>query len=544
LHLWSLGIEEQFYIIWPFTLWCAWRFRLNLLSVTLLGVIISFSMNLLHIDAGGVAIFYSPQTRFWELLAGAALANALLYRGDSLPKSLLKFSESIAPSILGPAAAIDAKLLGGLACLCGGAMVATGIFAISAENAYPGYWALLPTVGACLIISSGPSAWLNRFVLSNKVMVWFGLISYPLYLWHWPLLSFATITGASPPPPLERLAIVGLSVALAWLTYIFVERPIRFGGHRNLTTLVLCLLTTSIAVVGYETYRHDGFRFRAAEMRQSAAQRQWFEADSDCIKKLGLTEGLTLPSVFCSMTQTNDPIKVALLGDSTANHLYPGMSRLFKGMHTGVINLGRSTCAPFNNLIYEAEHDDDCTIINRRIYDYIDNDPDIRVIILAFAAWDLRNMTFHGKTASTLTLDEKFSLMADQINRDIKRLAKPNRQLIATFDAPRLDVDIAVCVRNPRDPKCNPKKSDHDSQWGPYITAYRNIFSQHKDVCIFSQENVLISDQNTYQIFIDGKLTFRDPYHYTIYGSNRVADALSQSSCFDATRSVLTSHVP
>ncbi len=238
LHLWSLGIEEQFYIVWPLLLWVAWKQRLNLLTVTIVIGLISFALNIGRVGSDTVAAFYSPQTRFWELLVGSILAYITLYKRDTIAK----FNHSISNAVS----------------FFGAALIATGMLVISKEQAFPGWWAVLPTTGVVLIISAGSNAWLNRVVLSNRVLVWFGLISYPLYLWHWPLLSFAVIAQITMHNR-ERIAAVLISIALAWLTYKLIEKPIQFGAQSKVKTLMLLAFMIMAGYLGYNSYKQDGF---------------------------------------------------------------------------------------------------------------------------------------------------------------------------------------------------------------------------------------------------------------------------------------------
>ena len=159
LHLWSLGIEEQFYIIWPLLLWATWKCRFNLLLTTVLVATISFALNIGTSNSDVVAAFYAPHTRFWELLIGAHLAYLRVFH-QSIPR---------APKTGD----------GNLRSFVGAALLAVAMSLITKERAFPGWWALLPTVGTALMISAGSQAWLNRAVLSNRVLVWFGLSSYP-----------------------------------------------------------------------------------------------------------------------------------------------------------------------------------------------------------------------------------------------------------------------------------------------------------------------------------------------------------------------------
>ena len=107
-------------------------------------------------------------------------------------------------------------------------LILLGFFAIQASSLFPGWWALLPTLGAALIVMSNTTSWVNRVALSHPFLVWFGIISYPLYLWHWPLLAYVRILEGGLPSVSVRVGLILLAVFLAWLTYRFIERPIRF----------------------------------------------------------------------------------------------------------------------------------------------------------------------------------------------------------------------------------------------------------------------------------------------------------------------------
>ncbi|MES2247784.1 MAG: acyltransferase family protein [Pseudomonadota bacterium] len=203
LHLWSLGIEEQFYLLWPLLLGVAWRRRWPVVRLLWVLAVLSFLVNAGSVHSFRAAAFYSPLSRFWELMAGAILACMRL--GVVAPRPWLRHAQSV----------------------LGLALIALGLVATRRDHAFPGWWALLPVLGAIACIAAGPAGCLNRYLLSNRVLVGVGLISYPLYLWHWPLLALARVVGGGTPAPDTRAAIVGASVLLAWATYRFVERPVR-----------------------------------------------------------------------------------------------------------------------------------------------------------------------------------------------------------------------------------------------------------------------------------------------------------------------------
>src|SRR4029079_4246729 len=134
---------------------------------------------------------------------------------------------------------------------------------ITEDTAFPGWWALLPTLGSVLIITAGPQAWFNRIILANRVLVWLGLISYPLYLWHWPLLSFNRIVQGGLPSVSTRVILVAVAIVLAWLTYKFVELPIRSRAFGTAKALILLVLMLFAGCIGYSTFKFDGLPTRS-----------------------------------------------------------------------------------------------------------------------------------------------------------------------------------------------------------------------------------------------------------------------------------------
>ncbi|MET0321190.1 MAG: acyltransferase family protein [Duganella sp.] len=236
LHLWSLAVEEQFYIFWPLILAIAWKKKWNLSITVILLALLSFAVSVVYLRTDPTAAFYSPQSRFWELMMGSLLAYTALYR----PQLLQRFRN--------------------VRSAAGFLLLAAGLLLINKQSAFPGWWALLPTVGACLIISAGPTALLNKKVLSSRLFVWFGLISYPLYLWHWPIFSFLHIVEGAPPARHIKLVAIVLSIVLAWLTYRLIERPVRnntvmIARH---SSVVFPLVMLVVGSAGYYCYAKDG----------------------------------------------------------------------------------------------------------------------------------------------------------------------------------------------------------------------------------------------------------------------------------------------
>lgn len=314
LHLWSLAIEEQFYIIWPLVLWFAWKKRINYLIPLLLLAGASFyaNMQLSVNDPTNAKLYYSPQTRFWELWIGALLAYASTYR-TSLT-ALMQWRHNLPkPQSNTPATPL---WLANACAIVGTALLLAGFITISTDNAFPSWRALLPTVGTALMIAAGKHAWINRTLLANRLCVGIGLISFPLYLWHWPLLSFARIIESESPVWSIRALLVVLALVLAWLTKRWVEDPLRFGTSLKRVPLVLLAALAFVGLAGYGIYLKQGIpaRHGITELTREVGR---IECD-DRKKNSG-----------CVFGNPNADKLIILFGDSHAEHLSKAMDSYF-----------------------------------------------------------------------------------------------------------------------------------------------------------------------------------------------------------------------
>ena len=265
LHLWSLAIEEQFYLIFPVLIFAAWGIGFNVLTVVLFLALISFGLNISGVTVHPTETFFMPQTRVWELLAGSVLAYLQFFKRAKF--SALMQHWMFHPVLFRhpPESARRGEVLNSILSVVGLLLLVAAVFFIDKGKPFPGWWALLPVSGAFLLILAGPDAWGNRFVLANKLMVFVGLISYPLYLWHWPILSFARIVEGEMPSREIRMGAVGLSLVLAWMTYRLIEKPIRFGKNTWVKTAALTAALVVVGYVGYNAYQRNGLEFRTKQ---------------------------------------------------------------------------------------------------------------------------------------------------------------------------------------------------------------------------------------------------------------------------------------
>jgi peptidoglycan/LPS O-acetylase OafA/YrhL len=409
LHLWSLGIEEQFYILWPFLLWLAWKRRFNLLLITVTVATVSFALNIFKIHSDPVATFYSLQTRLWELSIGSILAYVALFNPSALQRLHLQNKN--------------------VQSLCGFALLAVGVLLITIERAFPGWWALLPTVGTALVISAGSQAAINRSILSNGVLVWFGLISYPLYLWHRPLLTFAHIVEEDIPSPKIRITAVAISILLAWLTYKLIEKPIRFGTHGKAKTITLIVLMTAVAFVGYDGFKRDGFISRPGSLFKirndgdighetflKYQDRYFYRCTPTGIQRDSPVWG---DQVRCFQSKKSELKDIAIIGDSHAEHLFIGLAEQLSSVN--IVYYLQNSLPVVSNREFE------------KIFKYVVEDKNITTVILT-AFWI-------GRINSV----PENSTLEKELIRTVNELTAAGKKVYVTDDVPNFSFPAKQC---------------------------------------------------------------------------------------------------
>jgi peptidoglycan/LPS O-acetylase OafA/YrhL len=308
LHLWSLGVEEQFYLVWPVLLTLAVRRRLTL------GVLVGLMATSWGISIWGAwyeprPSFYLPAPRMWELALGGILAVWQL-REPRASASGARTSRTRFWS--GP----HLCSLAGLSLI-----IASAVF-LTAHLTVPGIWSAIPTAGAALLIGAGPFTPVSVLLLGNRPMIFVGRLSYSLYLWHWPLFSYARILLGRAPTPALATSLILVALVCAYATYRLVEVPIRYSAFGRRTVAGLLVALGSVALVGAATAalwipgRLSGPPFAAWD---AAAGDWYYPAESN----------IDRPSRFGSVLVTSRrDLKAVFVGDSHIEQYWPRAKRV------------------------------------------------------------------------------------------------------------------------------------------------------------------------------------------------------------------------
>lgn len=490
LHLWSLGIEEQFYILWPAALLLAWRRGWNLLAVTGGLALLSFLLNIGGVAHHPSATFYSPASRAWELLLGAGFACWQLR----------------APVADGASRWLSPNLRA----WAGVALLAIGFALISRDRHFPGGLALIPTVGALLLIAAGPRAWFNRVILSQPLLVWIGLISYPLYLWHWPLLSFAQIVESHVPALHIRLAALALAVLLAWLTWIAVERPLRSGRQRWKIAL-LCASMAAIAGAGAYAWLRDGLPSRQPVQDNLANQKALVLVEDKanaaaCKQRYGFDSRYQ----YCLLAHVDKDPTVALLGDSHAYHVVAGLTRYYEERGENLLMLG--TQVPYWGL--PASDDQPYQKATQQMLE------------MALAMDSVKTVIF----SSHLHLHRSDTPYLDAARDTFRRFLAAGKRVIVIEDLPTMPFDPRSCITRAgvassatTSPCAVPRAA-----WEAWIAVEREAFSdiarEIPQIEWFRSSSPLCDDSWCHAM-IGGRLMYRDDNHLSYDGDLLVGRA-------------------
>ncbi len=529
LHLWSLGVEEQFYIVWPVLLWLLYKSRLNFLTATVLFALVSFILCMKGVSRDATAAFYAPWTRVWELAAGGILAWAVM--NWKAPEAPLAKVNAFLSRVVFRGDAVEPRAWRDVLSMLGFALIVVGLCTIKHSSKFPSYNALLPVMGAVFIIAAGADAWLNRVVLSHRVAVFIGLISYPLYLWHWPLLSFEHIVWGGKPPALWRGAAVVAAVLLAWVTYRYIEPPLRYGKHSTAKAVGLFVVLAAIGFGGYALYKSNGFPQRIAQETTEVAQID--------LKKLRGESQARCEAIFlewkkqdqkCLLQDEDGKNSIAILGDSHANHLFDGLATV-QSKYSVEIYPG-NCAAPLLDIttrandLHDGEPRGEAYLRHKDAYERIAQNPAIRAVVLAHRPWcSGAGIIDHRHPEEK----DAAKILRDGLTRTFEMMQKSGKKVIVLLDDPQLPFNPSRCVVRPflGGKECQfPRDNWNNRPFKKlYESAVRDVAPHFSNVTIIDLADTLC-DKTTCYAVRNHAVLYRDDNHLSDAGSRLVAPVI------------------
>ncbi|SES39347.1 Peptidoglycan/LPS O-acetylase OafA/YrhL, contains acyltransferase and SGNH-hydrolase domains [Rhizobium sp. NFR03] len=341
LHTWSLSMEEQFYILFPISLFLVFSFaRRYLLHITSGFILVSFVACLWATAHSPEKAFFLLHFRVWELLIGALVAFA-------------------------PRPNYDVRVATGLSTV-GLAAVLAAIFLYSDATPFPGPFAAIPVLGAALVIHAGSQSRFPAYLLTNGVAVFIGRISYSLYLWHWPIIVFYRYETGHSLTLSESLIVILLSFAAAIVSWRFIEQPARYAPVFKSRRLVLSLMGGAMAgavAFGFVVTRYAGLPQRlpddvyavyAATYDQSPffAPNCFANSNGDGLRPQSIRDG-----DLCPMgSPSAGPAKFLVWGDSHAAAIAPAIDEAARKAGVSGLFVGRASCPPLPGAVFGPDH--------------------------------------------------------------------------------------------------------------------------------------------------------------------------------------------
>lgn len=529
LHLWSLGVEEQFYLVWPTLLILTHRWR-ALWLVALLGLV-SFLFCVKVSGTQQPAAFYLPMYRFWEFMIGFAVcrmgrsARAMHWRNLSFGSGRLALTVADLLSVIG--------LLG----------LGVGYAVIDQGKPFPGMAAALPTLAAGLLIFSGDKALANARVLGARGLVYFGLISYPLYLWHWPLMSFEYLMDYGDRTRVVSLVLIGLAWLLSDMTWRWIERPARRTRARWLPLNLfvgLCLVGAAGGYVAWQRGLPARLDENAGDL-EKARQLTWSMSgwEKSCPQGIANSHGV---EVICERFPPGRQggQSVLLLGDSHAMAFAEALNqaRDVEGLDFAGQIIAKGGCMPLA-WVEKIHAVQECHPFYVSAYDYAVSDSSIETVILV-GRWAAR---FHGSGFGIDTKRHDFrdvrrdrgerqeQLFSRTLRETIERLHAAGKKTIFVHQAPELGFNTKACLPRPFSFKpvhaCSIERSQVEMRQAAYREVVREILADYPDVRVLDPMDEFCDENKCYGRR-EGDYLYTDNNHLSDTGARRLGAGLAR----------------
>lgn len=521
LHLWSLGVEEQFYIFTPIILIFAIRRGIPLLKILASLTLASFIYCLWTMHFDRTANYYSPFSRMWELMAGVILAFITI----SMAHANALFNR-----------------FGNYISLAGMILLASSILLINESMKFPGYIAIFPVLGSVMIIAAGPNSYVNSKILSAKPLVFIGLISYPLYLWHWPVVTFARIIHGDQLSTEISFLFLAVSFALAILTYILVEKPIRFkltlkseNKAAMLSTGLFCVFSLGLFVFMNNGIPSRQFNSINAE-RSTGYDPDIPFTDDGC----GIANDDAKIVPFCQHDRRGAP-SYALIGDSKSMALYGGVMRTAIPNNYWMYMGGNSSSTP-PRIVMPVFTDDPrysyYQDASRVVIESLAKNKDIKVVVYAIASRAIFQLKSDDSIAD-MPETKNYKLALDGLLKGVDKLVASGKKVVFVIDNPTLAHPENCMGRNTTfkfinehlssaNKNCNIPVNEQLRLSENYRKLLNEIKGRYPDMVYTFETIYIMCDKEICSHRKNGHFMYSETDHISGYASGLIGNALNE----------------
>lgn len=499
LHTWSLGVEEQFYFVWPALLLLFWKSQRCLVAAILILGFFSFVSMVLYRPIDSNLTFYMMPFRIFEFSAGAVLAAY-----GNLEKHSFE------------------RLKAG-AGLVGACLILASVLGLTGSEAWPNIWSLAPVTGTMLLIAAGPRS-ISAAVLSTSLLRWIGRLSYALYLAHWPVICLYRTHIVDDPTPIDLVAMAILSFGMAAALHYGVERPIRMRSEEIASNVHTLFLRWRLRLVGISALTLSTITFAALIIGTSGfpSRVKGYPYAADALTFAG--DKCSPKRAVCAFGDPTSNEVVYLLGDSHALNLIFGLDELFKAQGLKGIAFYDHGCLFLHGTTRFIKEVKDTNCMQNIRDAFARLTWNTRPVIYAGSYNGYRNSIGPADSPVPLKFDSEdkyFEWLTKQLANSIARLRPDKRQIILFLQTYDTERNIAQCLRKPGHSKntctpASPAQARLSSQKSD--RALQSVYDKFPGLTVIDPKKAFCDKEKCTAVH-NSQLLFRDRMHLTHEGS-------------------------